>query len=156
MAEIVTIRFIKDLELVGIVVVSKGSVFQTTLDEEFPIKQGEAALAFTLKELLADGYIEIVDKPFEYSSTISSPVQVSVESEVEKCYWVRYKEQGKRTTQTCTTDHPFSFIASLNPKGMDDVELIDWKVISKKEYSLWSTLYPKGVGENELTNYEMD
>lgn len=73
-------------------------------------------------------------------------------------YWIRYSLPSGKITTTCIKQHPFHFIHNLNYDPactiMEECTLIDWKVITRMDYDVWTSINPRTHGENELSIYD--
>lgn len=61
-------------------------------------------------------------------------------------YWLLYLTRTDANIDICTTVHPFKYVHYVNANAVNQkwgkVTLIDWKEITKEEFSLWVELNP--------------
>ena len=77
-------------------------------------------------------------------TTFPNGPSVFYSTQPPKYYWVLYETRNNDHVSKCITVHPFDFIYTHNLNEPNQkwgrIILINWKEISKAEYSLWVKL----------------
>ena len=78
-----------------------------------------------------------------------------------KYYWLLYLTMTDTYIGICTTVHPFKYVHHANTNATNQkwhrITLIDWKEITKEEFSLWLELNPKLAESMDMRDiHQMD